>query len=91
MAKLPQLTKGKHWTLKVVPRIRHGGGECWCLCVPIGREILITKSTERSGISRVTFLHEMIHKICWWMDESAVEQMAQELDESLDVMESILL
>jgi hypothetical protein len=91
MAKLPQLTKGKHWTLKVVPRIRNGGGECWGLCDPINREISIAKSTERHGIARVTLLHEMLHRLCWWMSEEAVEQMAQELDESLDVMESILL
>jgi hypothetical protein len=91
MAKLPQLTTGKHWTLKVVPRIRNGGSECWGLCVPLTREILITKSTEKHGVARVTFLHEFYHRKMWWMDEDAVENLAVESDEALDVMESILL
>jgi hypothetical protein len=90
MAKLPQLTKGKPWTLKVVPRLRCSGAECWGVCDPVKREISITRATEKHGVARVTYLHEHIHKLLWWMDEEAVEQLAHEIDEGLDVMESLI-
>jgi hypothetical protein len=91
VARLPQYTKGRPWTLKVVPRLRIGGQECWGVCDAAKREISITRATEKHGVARVTFLHEYLHKLMWLLDEEVIEQMAHEIDEGLDVMESLLL
>ena len=66
--------------------MRQDGEECWGQCRYDTREILLAKATERHGIDRQVFLHEMIHKICPWMDEDAVDDMATELDDALDVV-----
>jgi hypothetical protein len=74
------------WTVRIVRRLRVAGDECWGRCDWWKREIILTRATERAGIDRQVFLHEMIHKICPWMDEDAVDDMATELDDSLDVV-----
>jgi hypothetical protein len=85
--RLPQQTKGKPpWVVRVQPNLRIGKVRCWGFCDYANREILICSSCERSGVDRDTFLHEMIHKICPWMAESAVDSLATELDDALDVM-----
>lgn len=88
MPRLPQLTKGKPWTLVEVPRIRHGGKECWGTCDAAHREIRIATSTERHGVKRVTILHELGHRLMWWADEEFVEALAQDFDEVLDLLEA---
>ena len=86
--KLPQHTKGKSWTLKIVhPRqLPHRWGECRFDT----RELVLTTDTEKHGIARQTFLHEMLHKLMPWMDEDAVDNLATQLDESLDVAEFVI-
>lgn len=85
--KLHQRIKGKApWSVVVKPRVRFAGSECWGLCDFVHRQITLSKATEKAGIDRYVFLHEMIHKICPWMDEDAVVEMATELDEALDVV-----
>jgi hypothetical protein len=86
--RLPQLCTGKAWTLKVMPRVRHDGKECWGTCDPILREIRIAKATERHGVARVTILHEVGHKFMWWMDEEAIEHLATDFDDVLEVCEA---
>jgi hypothetical protein len=86
--RLPQLCKGKAWTLKVMPRVRHDGVECWGTCDPVRREIRIAKSAEKHGVARVTLFHELEHKILWFMSEDAIEQLSQEHDEVLEVAEA---
>jgi hypothetical protein len=88
VARLPQATKGKPWTLLVVPRVRHAGVECWGTCDPIRREIRISKAAERHGVTRVTLLHELGHKLQWYLSEEATEHLAQEYDDVLEVAEA---
>lgn len=84
--RLPSQTEGKHWTVRVVSRVRDAGVECWGWCDYGKREILISKSAERKGVDRDTLIHELTHRAFPWMTEDAVELFATDLDEALDVM-----
>ena len=77
---LPQ-TKGKPWSLRIVRSLRGA----WGKCDYDKREIVLTRESQRSGVDREVFIHEMIHKICPWLDEEAVEFMAMEIDDALDI------
>jgi len=81
---LTQQTKGKPWTVKTVhpSRLRGRWGECRFDT----REIILTTDAEKKGVDRQVFLHELIHKVCPWMDEDAVDHLATEQDDALDVM-----
>jgi hypothetical protein len=85
--RLPQLCTGKPWTLREVRRVRHGGVECWGTCDPIAREIRIAESAARHGVARVTILHELGHRLQWYLSEDAIEYLAQQNDEVLEVCE----
>lgn len=84
--RLPKRSKGKLWVVRWQRRVRANGSDCWGYCDYATRAIVLAKACERHGIDRQVFLHEMIHKICPWMDELAVDDMATELDDSLDVV-----
>lgn len=84
MPRLPQLTKGRAWKLQVVERLRVRGKECWGCCYWPDRLIKITRSTERNGLERSVLSHELIHRICPWMDEEAVLSLEQAVEDELD-------
>jgi hypothetical protein len=86
--RLPQLCKGKAWTIRKVPRVRHQGVECWGTCDFAKREVLISESAERHGVDLVTILHEVLHKECPFLSEEAVEHLAQLLADVIEVCEA---
>ena len=86
MARRLQREKRNPWTVRIVPRLRVFGEECWGRCDWPKHEIVLTRAANRHGVDRQVFLHEMVHKICPWMDEDAVDDMASQLDDALDVM-----
>ena len=89
--RLPAREKGhRSWTLRIVPRVRVKGEEHWGYCDHTAREIVLAKNTSKHGVDREIFMHEMIHKVCHWMDEEAVAYLAKELDDGLDLMDSMI-
>lgn len=84
--RLPKRAKGKPWVVRTQQRVRVDGVDCWGYCDWHDREIVLAQGAEKAGVDRQVFLHEMIHKICPWMDEDAVDGMATELDDAMDVM-----
>jgi hypothetical protein len=82
--RLPSETKGKSWTVRRVPPSRLPGR--WGECRFDSREIVIASDAEKKGLDRQVFFHEMIHKVCPWMDEDAVDHLATELDDGAEVL-----
>ena len=88
MVQLPQRTKGKPWRLKIQSRVRVGKDNCWGYCDHTAREIVLSRATEKHGVDRQVFIHELLHKIMPWLDEAAVDHAATELDDALELMET---
>lgn len=87
--KLPKTDKGKSWTLRIVrknPIV--GGEEAWGFCDSIKREIVVSRETEKHGLSREILLHELLHQLMPFLSEEAVIHVSQALDAALDIAES---
>lgn len=86
--KLPTLDKGKAWTLRVVRQYpRLDGKDLWGYCNTLKREIVVCKKVQKDGVAREVVMHEALHAFLPWLDEAAVDQLAKNLDEVLDVVE----
>lgn len=87
--RLPDQVKGKpHWTVQVVPRLLHRPRgrtkDFWGDCSPWEREIRISRKGAKYGITRDTLVHELLHKIMWWMREPAVLELDRAINPALD-------
>lgn len=72
-----------------MPRARVRGKEAWGYCDYGKKEVVITKTTMQHGISRQVFLHEIFHKLLPWMAEDAIDHLATETDDSLEMAEKL--
>ena len=64
-----------------------GGEECWGKCRWEKREVVIWADVKNHGVARDTLIHELLHRYMPWMDEEAVDLLASELDDVLDMAE----
>ena len=78
-------TKGtkKSWTVRVAAKALKG---CWGYCDYRNYEIVLCPTTERAGVKRQVLFHELIHKVCPWLEEDAVDHLATELDDGADAL-----
>lgn len=82
-------TSKKQWTLRVVRKNPIlDGEEKWGVCDCGKREIVISKEVQKEGVAREVFLHEMLHRLMWFLSEDAVDHLAKELDHALDAAEA---
>ena len=82
-AMLGKVRRKKAWTVRVAKKRLK---DCWGFCDFANREIVLCPSTESAGVKRQTLFHELIHKVCPWMEEEAVDHLATELDDGADAM-----
>lgn len=86
--RLPEQVKGKPpWKLRIVPRLRGS----WGWCDYANQEVVMTKAAEKHGVARRVFMHEVIHKVCPWMDEDAVDHLSTHLDDAMEAAESVII
>lgn len=71
---------GKPWKVWEVPRVSKGDlGKADAQ----KREILIKKN-QSDHEKKVTLVHEMMHGFMWFLDESCVEQIANDVVDALE-------
>jgi hypothetical protein len=86
--RIPEQTKGvPPWKLVIKPRLR----KVWGYCDYANREVVMARSTEKHGVARRVFMHEVIHKVCPWMDEDAVDHLSTHLDDAMEAAESVII
>lgn len=51
------------------------------------REIVLSPESKDHPIERDLVIHEVIHKLCPFLAEDCVEEMATEIDDVLDLLE----
>lgn len=59
----------------------------WGQCIYDDKLIRLCPTTERHGVHREVFIHEVLHAIMPFLDEDCVKSAAIELDDALDAME----